>query len=119
MHARADRPTVGISPRLRIVEYGPKGPFWYEVLDVECTATDGRCSRQSVDAWAARSTNQRKRGRLDPCGSAVISKLTWDTSGGEAERDGGLFRDLNVRFSMEIKKFATQFAPGSTECVPK
>jgi hypothetical protein len=24
-----------------------------------------------------------------------------------------------VSFEMEVKKFATQFAPGSTECVPK
>jgi hypothetical protein len=49
----------------------------------------------------------------------VVHKLRWDSSGGQSDRDGGLFRELTVRFALEVKKFATQFAPGSTECVPK
>jgi hypothetical protein len=113
----------GVSPVLAIAEYGPKGPYWYDVLAVRCSGPSGddpdaRCDRPSADAWGARA-HQSKRGRLDPCGSAVIRGLAWETSGGQAERDGGLFRDFTVRFTMEIKKFATQFAPGSTECVPK
>ena len=117
--AHADRPEAGVAPRLRLAEYGPKGPYWYAIIDVECKGQQGRCDRQGADAWVARNLKERKRGRLDPCGSAVVTKLTWDTSGGQADRDGGLFRDLNVRFALEVKKFATQFAPGSTECVPK
>jgi hypothetical protein len=117
--ATADRPTEGVSPRLRLAEYGPKGPYWYGIIDVECKGAQGRCDRQGADAWAARNVRERKRGRLDPCGSAVVTKLAWDTSGGQADRDGGLFRDVSVRFTLEVKKFATQFAPGSTECVPK
>ena len=34
--ARRAAPTPASLPRLRIVEYGPKGPFWYEVIDVDC-----------------------------------------------------------------------------------
>jgi hypothetical protein len=117
--ARADRPASGVAPRLRVAEYGPKGPWWYEVVAVDCIGPQGRCDRQGADAWSARTVKQRKRGRLDPCGSAVVSGLAWETSGGQADRDGGLFRDLTVRFTMEVKKFATQFAPGATECVPK
>jgi hypothetical protein len=117
--ARADKPAYGVAPRFRMAEYGPKGPFWYAIIDVECKGQQGRCDRQGADAWAARNQRDRKRGRLDPCGSAVVSKLAWDASGGEHDRDGGLFRDLTVRFALEVKKFATQFAPGSTECVPK
>ena len=49
----------------------------------------------------------------------MVTHLAWQTSGGSGDRDYGLFRDLTVSFEMEIKKFATQFAPGSTECVPK
>jgi hypothetical protein len=112
----------GVSPILKIAEYGPKGPYWYDVLAVRCgelnSDDDVRCDRAGADAWAARA-RQRKRGRLDPCGSSVITGLAWETSGGQAERDGGLFRDFTVRFTLEVKKFATQFAPGSTECVPK
>jgi hypothetical protein len=117
--ARADRPQNGVAPRLRMAEYGPKGPWWYDVMAVDCIGQQGRCDRQGVDTWSARTVKERKRGRLEPCGSAVVSGLAWETSGGQAERDGGLFRDLTVRFTMEVKKFATQFAPGSTECIPK
>jgi hypothetical protein len=117
--ATADRPAQGIAPRLHLAEYGPKGPYWYEIIDVECKGANGRCDRQGADAWAARNLKERKRGRLDPCGSAVVTKLAWETTGGDADRDGGLFRDVAVHFALEVKKFATQFAPGSTECVPK
>jgi hypothetical protein len=111
-------PGAGIAPHLTIAEYGPKGPFWYDVVAVTCDGAGGRCDRRAADAWAA-SARQRKRGRLDPCGSTVVTKLAWETSGGQAERDGGLFADFTLRFTIEIKKFATQFAPGSTECLPK
>jgi hypothetical protein len=117
--ARADRVDHGVAPRLRVAEYGPKGPWWYEIAAVDCIGQQGVCDRGGVDTWAARTVKQRKRGRLEACGSAVVSGLAWETSGGQADRDGGLFRDLTVRFTMEVKKFVTQFAPGSTECVPK
>lgn len=108
----------GVSPRLTIAEYGPAGPYWYDIVTVSCEGTSGRCDRAAADAWG-REARGRQRGRVDPCGSAVVTKLAWESSGGQAARDGGLFRDFAVRFTMEVKKFATQFAPGSTECVPK
>lgn len=111
-------PGRGITPRLSIAEYGPQGPYWYDVVAVSCDGAGGRCDRRAADAWG-RAARQRKRGRLEPCGSTVVTKLAWETSGGQAERDGGLFRDFTARFTMEVKKFATQFAPGSTECIPK
>jgi hypothetical protein len=117
--AKADRRDQGVSPRFRLTEYGPKGPFWYEIMNVDCIGSGGRCDKQGIDTWVARTVSQRKRGRLDPCGSAVVSKLAWETSGAQADRDGGLYPDLTVRFTLEVKKFATQFAPGSTECIPK
>jgi hypothetical protein len=108
----------GVAPRLAIAEYGPQGPYWYDIVSVTCEGSQGRCDRQAADAWGAAARN-RKRGRIDPCGSAVVTKLAWESSGGQAARDGGLFRDFSTRFTMEVKKFATQFAPGSSECVPK
>ena len=117
--AHADKPAEGVAPRFRMFEYGPKGPFWYAIIDVECKGQGGRCDREGAEAWGARNLAERKRGRLDPCGSTVVTKLAWDSIGGQGDRDGGLFKELTVRFALEVKKFATQFAPGSTECVPK
>jgi len=108
----------GVAPRLSIAEYGAKGPYWYDIVSVSCEGPNGRCDRDAADAWS-RGAQGRKRGRVEPCGSAVVTKLAWESSGGQAARDGGLFRDFSTRFTMEVKKFATQFAPGSTECVPK
>jgi hypothetical protein len=116
--SREGRPTAGLSPTMRIAEYGPKGPYWYDVVEVHCRGAVGRCTRDAAEEWGAEAKG-RKRGRIDPCGSSVVTHLLWETSGGAGDRDSGLFRDLTVSFEMEVKKFATQFAPGSTECVPK
>lgn len=116
--AREARKEEGVSPVLEIAEYGPKGPWWYDVLNVKCGGADGRCSRDAADAWGA-ELKTRKRGRIDPCGSSVITNLRWDSSGGAGVRDLGQFADFQVTFSMEVKKFPTQFKPGSTECLPK
>ena len=107
----------GVAPQLSIAEYGPAGPFWYDIVSVKCEGANGLCDRDGADAWG-KAARGRQRGRVDPCGSAVVTRLAWESSGGQAERDGGLFRDFSVGFTMEVKKFATQFAPGSSECVP-
>lgn len=117
--ARALRPESGMAPTFSMTEYGAAGPWWYHVIAVDCVGAQGRCDRAGADRWAARNLQQRKRGRLDPCGSSVVHGLKWDTTGGQHERDGGLYRDFTVRFDLEVKKFTTRFAPGSTECVPK
>jgi hypothetical protein len=116
--AREARKEEGLTPVLEIAEYGPKGPWWYDVLSVKCAGPGQRCNREAADAWSE-ELKTRKRGRIDPCGSAVISHLRWDTTGGTGVRDLGVFADFKVTFTMEVKKFATQFRPGSTECVPK
>jgi hypothetical protein len=117
--ARAATKEGGIAPSLELAEYGPKGPWWYDILQVRCDAgPGGRCNREAADTWSAEAKT-RKRGRIDPCGSTVISHLHWDTSGGTGDREMGIFRDFVVDFTMEVKRFETQFQPGSTECVPK
>jgi hypothetical protein len=114
----ATNEVTGFTPHLAIAEYGPKGPFWYEVLEVNCVGVGGRCDSAGTDAWTA-SLKGRKRGRTDPCGSMVVSGLKWDTSGGLSHRDNGYYRDLQVDFDLEAKKFTPQFPPNSPECVPK
>jgi hypothetical protein len=108
----------GIGPVLEIAEYGPKGPWWYDVLSVRCPGPNGRCNRDGAEAWSAEAKG-RKRGRADPCGSSVISHLVWDTSGGIGNRELGLFKDFTVKFTMEVKRFPTQFRPHAPECVAK
>lgn len=116
--AKASNPDAGLAPRLTVWEYGPKGPFWYEIFSFDCVGVGGKCDGAGVAAWNGR-LKDRKRGRLDPCGSLVVTGLHWETSGGLAHRDTGLYRDFTVRFDTEVKKFATQFPPHATECVPK
>jgi len=116
--AKESWPGKGLGPTLEITEYGPKGPWWYPIVHVHCSGPGGRCNRDAADAWGA-DIKTRKRGRIDPCGSAVITHLGWNTTGGVGDPELGLFRDFLVTFTMEVKRFATQFKPGSTECVPK
>jgi hypothetical protein len=116
--ARASNPDAGLAPRLTIFEYGPKGPFWYEIFAFDCVGVGGKCDGAGVAAWNGR-LKTRQRGRMDPCGSLVVTGLDWETSGGLAHRDTGLYRDFSVRFDAEVKKFATQFPPHATECIPK
>jgi hypothetical protein len=116
--AREAKAEEGVSPVLEVAEYGPKGPWWYDVLRVKCEGPGGHCNREAADAWSA-DAKSRKRGRVDPCGSSVISHLRWDTTGGTGVRELGIFSDFTVSFTIEVKKFATQFPSGSTECVPK
>jgi hypothetical protein len=116
--ARASNPDVGHTPRLSVWEYGPAGPFWYEIFSFTCVGVGGKCDAAGVAAWQGQ-LKARKRGRMDPCGSLVVTGLDWQTSGGLAHRDNGYYRDFSVRFDAEVKKFPTQFAPHSTECVPK
>lgn len=116
--ARASNPDAGHTPRLSIWEYGPAGPFWYEIFSFDCVGVGGKCDAAGAADWQGR-LKSRKRGRMDPCGSLVVTGLDWQTSGGLAHRDNGYYRDFSVRFDVEVKKFPTQFAPHSTECVPK
>lgn len=116
--AKEGTPEAGVGPMLSVAEYGPRGPFWYQIVDVRCAGPAGKCTRDAAEEWG-NTLRSRKRGRIDPCGSTVVTNLNWSTTGGTSQRDVGLYRDFSVKFTMEVKKFATQFAPGSTECVPK
>ncbi len=118
VEAVANNPTQGVSPEFALAEYGPSGPYWYNILAVQCRGQYGPCDRGGADAWQA-SLAGRRRGRMDPCGSSVVKALAWDTSNSESSRDGAFFHDFAVSFDLEIKTFETRFAPGSTECVPK
>ena len=106
----------GVTPHVHISEYGPSGHFWYDIVDVACGAGTRGCDQALAREWGESWLTKRKRGRLDACGSIVVTGLKWTTSGGQAMDDGGLLRDFESSFSLEVKKFATQFPPGAAEC---
>jgi hypothetical protein len=107
---------TGLQPEVHIAEYGPAGPYWYDIIDITCGAGERRCHPDLARQWGEGWLEHRKRGRLEPCGSMVVTGLKWTTSGGQAEQNGGLLRDFNVDFVLEAKKFATEFPPGANEC---
>ena len=106
----------GVAPMVHISEYGPIGHYWYNIVDVSCGLGDRGCDPDLARAWGQSWLDKRKRGRLDACGSLVVVGLKWSTSGGQAEANGWLLRDFNADFGLEVKKFATEFPPGSLEC---
>jgi hypothetical protein len=116
MDSRETRERGGVTPHLHIAEYGPKGPYWYDLVDIACGEGARACDLVLARDWGQSWVANRKRGRLDPCGSIVVTGLKWTTSGGEDAQKGGLLRDFESSFSLEVKKFATQFPPGAAEC---
>ena len=48
---------------LDIAEYGPKGPWWYDVINVRCEGPSSKCNRDAADAWSAEAKG-RKRSEL-------------------------------------------------------
>lgn len=106
----------GVAPRVHIAEYGPAGPYWYDILDIACGTGDRGCDLDHARAWGDSWLSSRKRGRLEACGSISVTGLKWGTSGGEDAQNGGMLRDFETTFSLEVRKFATQFPPGAHEC---
>jgi hypothetical protein len=106
----------GVVPHVHIAEYGPAGPYWYDIVDITCGQGARSCDLDLAREWADGWLTKRKRGRLDPCGSMVVTGLRWTTSGGEEAHKGGLLRDFESSFTLDVKKFATQFPPGAAEC---
>jgi hypothetical protein len=106
----------GVVPHVHLAEYGPTGPYWYDILDIECGSGERGCDLDHARAWGESWLSSRKRGRLEACGSMSVTGLKWGTSGGEDAQSGGMLRDFETTFSLEVRKFATQFPPGAPEC---
>jgi hypothetical protein len=83
---------------------------------IACGIGDRSCDLDLARAWSRDWLDKRKRGRLDACGSMVVTGLGWKTSGGQSSQNGGALRDFSVDFSLEVKKFATQFPPNAPQC---
>jgi len=119
LDSQEEREATGVVPHLHVAEYGPKGPYWYDILDIACGLGTRSCDLDLAREWADHWLAKRQRGRLDPCGSIRVTGLTWTTSGGAEAQKGGVLRDFESSFSLDVKKFATEFPPGSAQCRKK
>jgi hypothetical protein len=116
LDSQEGRPDSGVTPHLHIAEYGPAGPYWYDILDIACGSGARVCDLPSAREWGESWMAVRRRGRLEACGSISASGLKWTTSGGEEADRGGRLRDFEANFSLDVRTFATQFPPGAAEC---
>ena len=108
----------GLVPVVKIREYGPAGPYWYEIIEVSCGMGEAHCTLTAAQEAGQHWMERRKRGRLDPCGSIMVNGLRWDTSGGKAVQDGGFLQDFRAEFTLDVKAYPTRHAPGSAACLP-
>jgi hypothetical protein len=109
----------GMAPAVHIAEYGLLRHTWYDVIDIACGIAQHHCDPITADFWRDEWTTKRKRGRLDPCGSTVVSSLRWDTSGGLHMQDGGALRDFRVQFKLQVKGFTPELPPNDPRCIPQ
>jgi hypothetical protein len=116
LDSQEGRTDGGVTPHLHIAEYGPAGPYWYDILDVTCGRADAGCDLDSAKAWGEAWRETRKRGRIEPCGSISVSGLKWTTSGGSQADKGGPLRDFETSFALDVRKYATEFPPGASQC---
>jgi len=116
LDSQEERTGGGVVPHLRIAEYGPAGPYWYDILDIQCGAGTSGCTLESARDFGYLWLEHRKRGRLDACGSISVTGLKWTPSGGEDAYKGGALRDFEADFSLEVRKYATELPPGAPEC---
>lgn len=116
LDSQEEQENGGVVPHVHLAEYGPAGPYWYDIFDITCGAGTSSCDLESAREWGASWLQYRKRGRLDACGSITVSGVKWTTSGGADAHKGGALRDFEADFSLEVRKFATQFPPGASEC---
>jgi len=116
LDSREDSMGGGVGPEVVLREYGPAGPYWYDIVKIKCGIGDRTCDLDLARAFGSDWLDQRKRGRLDPCGSMVVKGLRWNTSGGQSSQNGGALRDFFADFALEVKKFQTEFRPGDSHC---
>jgi hypothetical protein len=116
LDSQEGRVSGGVVPHVHIAEYGPAGPYWYDIVDIACGLGARGCDLTLAREWGESWLATRKRGRLEACGSISVSGLKWTTSGGEDADKGGLLRDFETSFSLEVRTFATEYPPGASEC---
>jgi len=113
VHSELSDPEIGLQTGLKVLEYGPKdGPHWYRVFEMSCGGLN-KCTKAGMRAWVE---FQRKlpRAILNPCGSTRIREVS--ATGTREQKIDVEYKDLTVRFALEVYEFETYKAPDSPEC---
>ena len=101
----------GVGFALRIKEHNPKGPWWYDSFTLEC-GIPGPCTREVLEAWK-KEIDSNRRALRDPCGSARIQSLQWETG---RMPDALHPEEVRVDFLLSVPPIDPTEAPGTETC---
>lgn len=104
----------GFSAQLDIHEYGVVSQSWYDTFTFNC-GSPGACSYDRLDDWKAEIA-RFTRGLHDPCGSTKIKGLVWDAGKAPDQQHP---QDLEMRFTLDVYKFAPDKPHGHPECADR
>jgi hypothetical protein len=110
IRAKGQNEEGGVGVALRIKEHNAKGPWWYDSFTMEC-GVPGPCTREVLEAWK-KEIDTNRRALRDPCGSARIQSLQWETG---RMPDSLHPEEVMVNFLLAVPNFDARGAPGS-EC---
>jgi hypothetical protein len=111
LRAKGQNPEGGVGFALRIKEHNPKGPWWYDSFTLEC-GIPGPCTREVLVAWK-KEIDSNRRALRDPCGSARIQSLGWETG---RMPDALHPEEVSVNFLLSVPPIDPTEAPGTETC---
>lgn len=116
VHGEKGHDQVPLQSGLTIYEYGEPqegGPSWYRSFHFTCGLGASPCTKDEIEIWR---TFQRKlpRGVLDPCGSVRVKAGRF--AGTRDQKGDEVYRDMTLRFTLNVYKFKPHRPPGSPKC---
>lgn len=113
VHSDNADPEVGLQTGLFINEYGPKeGANWYRTFELSCGGMN-KCTKAGLESWVD-AMRRLPKGHFNPCGSVKIRGVS--ASGSREQRQATEYKDLTVRFTLDIYEFAPDRDPASPQC---
>jgi len=104
----------GFAAKLAISEYAPGVESWYETFRFEC-GVGGVCSNDELHDFRD-SLDKYKRNLHDPCGSAKIQQVGWDSGKAPDQQHPD---ELQLELTLDIYGFEPEYAHGAAECADK
>lgn len=107
---------VGLQTGLTIYEYGePRdgGPGWYRSFHFACGVGASSCTKDELIDFRA-AQQKLPRGVLDYCGSVMVKGVSF--GGTRAQKGDTTYRDMTLRFSLQVYEFEPHWPPRSPKC---
>lgn len=109
--AAASEPEGGVGLMVRIAEYHPGGPAWYDAFRFEC-GFPGPCDVDTLKSWK-REAERNRRSYRDPCGTSRITALGWETG---RMPDAQHPEEVQLRFTLHVGQRAPEHPPEDPTC---